>query len=70
MNQNKLNASDDKPMDISNCRIQRNSAGIAICNIKKTLNEPCQWGIPVLKDKYCKHPAVKLIEEASKQWWD
>ena len=69
MSHGKSTIADSKPRDISCCRIKRNSSGIAVCNIKEPSSEPCLWGISVLKEKYCKHPAVKLIEEASKQWW-
>ena len=57
MDQNNTATSYGKLMDISNCRVNRDGAGLASCLVK----EPCRWAIPVLNIKYCTNPSMVQV---------
>lgn len=68
MSENKPYASGgEQMMDISNCRIRRNDAGIAVCMIA---GRQCPWELRIghamrKMVKYCKHPLVEQIPESA-----
>ena len=63
MGQNNTATLNDKLMDISNCRVNGDSAGLASCLVKET----CRWSIPVLNMKYCTNPSMLRISVPDKR---